>query len=282
MNVENIKAFIEVASTGSFQQAAENMHITQSTMSARIKSLEESINRRLFIRKRTGVVLTPGGKNFFRYAVTVVKTWERARTEASLPENIESIVGLGLQLNHLEDIGPKWTKWINNEALNVATQIKSDYSDRLMNQLRNGFLDIAIVYDPQKSPEVEIQRYKTEKLILVSTQPRLFQQGKVDDYIFVDWGESFRAEHNRIFVEGSYQTMEIAIASVALSYILEHGGSGYFLESRVLPLIQQQKLFRVDDSVEMYISLYMVFNVDRKNDHSVKMAIEGLNAVKDS
>ena len=76
--------------------------------------------------------------------------------------------------------------------------------------------------------------------------------------------------------------MEISIASVALNYILEHGGSGYFLESHVLPLIQQQKLFRVDDSVEMYINLFMVFNVDRKNDHSVRMAIDGLNAVKES
>ena len=279
MNIEHIKAFLEVATTGSFQQAAEKMHITQSTMSARIKGLEQSINRQLFVRKRTGVVLTAGGRNFFRYAVTVVKTWERARIEIAMPDSVESVVGLGIQLNHWEPITTKWSKWMSKEAPKVAAQIKSDYSDRLMNQLRSGLLDVAIVYDPQKSPEVEIQRYKTEKLILVSNQPSLFQGGFVDDYIFIDWGESFRADHNRIFVEASNQAMEVAVASIALSYILKHGGSGYFLESDVLPYIQQQLLFRVDDSVEMYLSLFMVYNVDRKNDNTVKIAIEGLKAI---
>ena len=282
MNIEHIKAFLEVAATGSFQQAAEKMHVTQSTMSARIKSLEQSINRQLFRRKRTGVVLTTGGRNFFRYAVTVVKTWERARMEVSMPENVESVVNLGVQLNHLESITINWSKWIKKEAPKIAAQIKSDYSDRLMSQLRNGLLDVAIVYDPQKNPEVEIQRYITEKLILVSTQPRLFQGGRVDDYIFIDWGEGFKADHNRIFLEGSYQTMEIAIAPVALNYILNHGGSGYFLESQVISLIQQQKLFRVDDSVELYLSLFMAYNVDRKNDAAVKVAIDGLKAIRES
>ena len=73
MNIIHIKAFLEVATTGSFQKAAENMHVTQSTMSARIKGLEQSINRQLFIRRRQGALLTPGGRNFLRYAVTVVK-----------------------------------------------------------------------------------------------------------------------------------------------------------------------------------------------------------------
>ena len=280
MNIEHIKAFIEVATTGSFQQAAENMHVTQSTMSARIKGLEDSINRKLFIRKRTGVVLTRGGTNFFRYAVTVVKTWERARAEIAMPDSVDSLVGIGIQLNHWEQISPKWQEWMSAEAPKVAAQIKSDYSDRLMNQLRSGLLDVAIVYDPQKSPEVEIERYKTEKLVLVSSQPSLFQGGKVDNYIFIDWGEAFRADHNRIFVESPNQGIEIAVSSVALSYILKYGGSGYFIESEILPYIQEQLLFRVDDSVEMYLSLFMAYNVDRKNDKTVKIAIEGLKAIR--
>jgi len=282
MNIEHIRAFLEVATTGSFQQAAENMHITQSTMSARIKALEDSVNHKLLVRKRTGAVLTPSGRIFFRHAVTVVKTWERARVDIALPDDVESVVGLGIQLNHLEQITENWSTWMQAEAPKVAAQIKSDYSDRLMNQLRNGLLDVAIVYDPQKSPEVEIHRYKTEKLILVSTQPRLFQGGMVDDYIFVDWGEAFRADHNRIFNEASHQVMEISTSASALNYIMNHGGTGYFMESDVLSNIQQQSLFRVDDSVEMYLSLFMAYYVDRKNDNTVKLAIEGLRAIRDN
>lgn len=279
MNIVHIKAFLEVATTGSFQKAAENMHVTQSTMSARIKGLEESINRQLFLRRRNGTVLTTGGRSFLRYAVTVVKTWERARIEIALPDNVESVVGIGIQLNHWQDITTKWSNWMSDYAPNIATQIKSDYSDRLMSQLRDGLLDIAIVYDPHKSIEVEIERYKTEKLVLVSTQPRLFHRGCVEDYIFIDWGESFTADHNRIFVETSHHRLEVGVASVAFTYIMEHGGSCYLLESDILPCIQEQRLFRVDDSVELSLTTFMAYNVVRKNDTSVKKAIEGLRAI---
>lgn len=255
------------------------MHVTQSTMSARIKGLEQSINRQLFIRKRHGAILTPGGRNFIRYAVTVVKTWERARIEIALPENVESVVGIGIQLNHWQEITAKWSNWMQKNAPTIATQIKSDYSDRLMAQLRDGLLDVAIVYDPQKSLEVEIERYKTEKLVLVSTQPRLFHRGSVEDYIFIDWGESFRADHDRIFVESSQHRIEVSVASVAFSYIMNHGGSCYFPENEILPLIQDQRLFRVDDSVELSLTTFMAYNLDRKNDASVNRAIEGLRAI---
>ena len=282
MNITHIKAFLEVATTGSFQKAAENMHVTQSTMSARIKGLEHSINRQLFIRRRQGAVLTPGGRSFLRYAVTVVKTWERARVEIALPDNLESVVGLGIQLNHWEDVCTRWSNWMGQYAPKIATQIKSDYSDRLMNQLRDGLLDIAIVYDPQKSIEVEIERFKTEKLVLVSTKPSLFHRGSVEDYIFVDWGESFKADHNRIFVESSHHRIEISVASVAFDYIMKHGGSCYFLEREIRPYIQDQSLFRVDDSVELSLTTFMAYNVDRKNDASVKKAIEGLRSIKNN
>ena len=200
--------------------------------------------------------------------------------EIALPDNLESVVGLGIQLNHWQDVCTKWSNWMGEYAPKIATQIKSDYSDRLMNQLRDGLLDIAIVYDPQKSIEVEIERFKTEKLVLVSTSPRLFHRGSVEDYIFIDWGESFRADHNRIFVEASHHRMEISVASVAFDYIMKHGGSCYFLEREIRPYIQEQSLFRVDDSVELSLTTFMAYNVDRKNDTSVKKAIEGLKVNK--
>ena len=50
MNLDHIKTFLEIATCGTFNRAARNLNVTQSTVSARIKTLEESFGRRLFVR----------------------------------------------------------------------------------------------------------------------------------------------------------------------------------------------------------------------------------------
>ena len=61
MNIESMRAFLEIAATGSFQNAAERLNITQSAISARIKGLEQRLNRVLLARKRSGIELTDAG-----------------------------------------------------------------------------------------------------------------------------------------------------------------------------------------------------------------------------
>ena len=52
MNIENIRTFLEIAATGNFHRASERLHVTQSTVSARIKSLEDQLDRALFVNRR--------------------------------------------------------------------------------------------------------------------------------------------------------------------------------------------------------------------------------------
>ena len=47
----------------------KNCFVTQSTVSARIKALEDSLNRPLFIRKRNGIEMTSGGQRFHPHAL---------------------------------------------------------------------------------------------------------------------------------------------------------------------------------------------------------------------
>ena len=58
MNIEHARTFLAVADTGSFVSAAERLHVTQSTVSARIRALEDLLGRPLFTRNKAGAVLT--------------------------------------------------------------------------------------------------------------------------------------------------------------------------------------------------------------------------------
>ena len=63
-----MRAFLEIASAGSFQEAAERLHITQSAISTRMKHLKQRLNHQLYIRKRAAVELTDAGQKLVRHA----------------------------------------------------------------------------------------------------------------------------------------------------------------------------------------------------------------------
>ena len=85
MDVNLARTFLMVAETGSFIHAARKMNITQSTVSARIKSLEDQLGRPLFGRSKTGAALTAAGEQFQKHALALVRVWQHAQLEVGLP-----------------------------------------------------------------------------------------------------------------------------------------------------------------------------------------------------
>lgn len=67
---DQVIAFIEVARKGSFSKAAHQLGVTQAALSLRIKKLEDSLEKSLFIRDKSGVSLTEAGKEFLLFAET--------------------------------------------------------------------------------------------------------------------------------------------------------------------------------------------------------------------
>ena len=81
MDIIVARTFLEIVKTGSFVRAAANLNITQTAVSARIRVLEEQLDRQLFIRNKAGARLTQAGDQFLRYATSLVQLWERATSE---------------------------------------------------------------------------------------------------------------------------------------------------------------------------------------------------------
>ncbi len=279
MYIDHIKTFLEVTATGSFQLAAERLYVTQSTVSARIKALEAQLNRPLFIRKRSGVELTAGGRRFHPHAETTVRAWERARQEVSLPEELTALFNFGIQLNHWDQIAAPWLGWMQTHAPAVATQVIAEYSDALMRQLRAGILELVVVYQPQHSAGIVIEPLLTEELLLVSTEPRPLGKGQVPGYVFVDWGEAFRIRHSLAFPDSPTHKLTVGLGAVGLGHILQRGGSGYFLASMVTPLLADGKLFRVEDAPVFERPLYLVYQQETPAQDLLEVAVQGLRAV---
>jgi len=83
MDIEQARTFLAITAHGSFLEAARQLHLTQSTVSARIHRLEGELGTRLFVRNRSGASLTPSGRRFLEYAnARVVEPLPRARARA--------------------------------------------------------------------------------------------------------------------------------------------------------------------------------------------------------
>ena len=62
MDIELARTFLAIVSTGSFVRASDRLHVSQTTVSARIRSLEDQLRRPLFVRNKAGATLTPAGE----------------------------------------------------------------------------------------------------------------------------------------------------------------------------------------------------------------------------
>ena len=75
MNLQFVKYFAALAEVGNFTQAAEKVHVVQSTFSTGIKKLEQQLNCKLFYRDNRQVLLTDEGKQLLPKAKQLLKTW---------------------------------------------------------------------------------------------------------------------------------------------------------------------------------------------------------------
>ena len=98
MDTELARTFMMVVSAGNFISAAERLHVTQSTVSARIRLLEEQLGCSLFIRNKAGTTLTPSGKQFQKHAATLVRTVERARQDVGIPRRFSASLTVGARV----------------------------------------------------------------------------------------------------------------------------------------------------------------------------------------
>ncbi|AYJ84626.1 LysR family transcriptional regulator (plasmid) [Sphingomonas paeninsulae] len=268
MDIGVARTFLEVVKTGTFVSAAANLNLTQTAVSARIRVLEEQLDRPVFIRNKSGAKLTPAGEQFLRFATTLVQVWERARRSVALPPGRESVVTIGAELSLWSPLLRHWLLWMRRECPEFAVSTQIDSAENLMEQVQDGSLDVAILYGAPRRPGVIAELLFEEKLVLVRTTPTDRVLG-AEDHVLIDWGEEFAASYQAAFPDRANSVVAISYGPLALDYILATGGTGYFRKGFVRSYLEEGRLALVPDSPEFSYSAYAV--------HSTK-ADEGIMA----
>lgn len=163
-----IETFIELYNTKSFTKTAQNLFLTQPTITARIKKLEEDLNTTLFIRTSMRTIIpTEAADNFHPKAVSLLKLWEHTQMEL-LPtktKNDKSSFILAFSPNasslFFDYIFKIIEKYI--DKINLKCYIYD--SQTIVEMIENQKIHFAIIERPLHNPNIETFIFAEDDLV---------------------------------------------------------------------------------------------------------------------
>jgi len=277
MDTELARTFLVVVTAGSFVAAAQRLHVTQSTVSARIQRLEAELGVELFVRHKAGTTLTPAGRQFQRHASVLTRTVQQARQEIGVVSGFRATLTVGGRIGLWEDLLLRWLPKFGALAPDIAVRAVVGFEEDLMQALIDGRADIGVMYTPQSRPGLTVELLLEERLVMVSTQatpPR--EPGR--DYVYVDWGAEFFSQHSLAFPNFSGAALTVNVGWLGLQHILASGGTGYFPERVLREEEHAGRLHRVADAPEFRQPAYLCFPTKPGSD-AVVLALESIRRV---
>lgn len=253
MDIELARTFLVIVRCGSFIAAAEQLCVTQTTVTARIKNLEAQLNCPLFVRNRAGASLTVHGEHFVHYAHQLLQTWDAARSALPFPERLQVQVRLAAETSLWNPLLKDWLMQLSVQQRGFAVNASVYDFDTLCKKLESAELDAVLMHQPHYWPGLQVEQILEEKLV----QVRSVLQS--DPYIYVDWGGLFRQQHDAVLPEHAHSALRCNLGPLALHRILQGGGRGYFRTRVVEQYIAEGRLERVPHAPEFSWPIYIVY-----------------------
>ncbi len=218
MDTQSLQAFICVAETESFSQAAQRLHLTQPAVSKRIAQLELSLSSQLFDRLPRKAVLTPHGEALLPKARHIINELMEIKTElASLSGDVSGTLRIGtshhIGLHHL----PHFLRQFHNTYPQVKLAIQFLGSEAACEALAQGELDIAFATLPlNEHPKLSMQPVWRDPLKFVCAHTH--ELSKLKKLSLKDLGqfEAILPEPNTVtfeIIENAFKKEEVSLQS---------------------------------------------------------------------
>ena len=165
MTNNQIQYMIEVARTGSVNQAARNLFISQSALSNAIRSVEQEFGRKIFHRSSRGVTLTPFGKLFIAYITPISHQLEQlyAMRKTDVNSQIPSLSIISNGFYYITDLLAALGERYSSNGLRVFLQ--EEYSGNFLEPICNRAVDLGIVRIWSCYRSYNLEEFSNKKLV---------------------------------------------------------------------------------------------------------------------
>ena len=255
MDIEAIRTFLAIYDSGSFQAASERVHVTQSTVSMRMKALEGRLGVRLFERSKSGATPTVQGRRLQRYARTMVLAWEEARQQVGIPPSFDTLLAVGAQYSLWDTLLAGFLPKLRKHLPRVALRAEAAAPFGLMRRLSEGLIDLAILYRPEALPDLKIEELIDDELLLVTTDPK----GEYRDrYVQIDWGRAFSDENEAAFLDIVETGVTVDLGSLSGRYLIDSNAAGFMPRRMVQRHLKSGALYEAPGAPRFRYPIYSV------------------------
>ncbi|KQB96643.1 LysR family transcriptional regulator [Loktanella sp. 1ANDIMAR09] len=261
MDITLLKTFLEVAATGSFVSASERLYVTQSAVSLRIQRLEDSLGKPMFTRSKAGAELTSAGREFERYALSIIRVWEEARQQVAIPEGFTRSLTIGAQYSLWPRLGFRWIDRLEIAAPDLNIRAEIGMPDRLTRFLIEGIMHVGLLYMPQIRPGLSAEEIMDEELVMVASYPHADIENLLD-YVFVDWGPEFVGAHALALPALTNPGLTFSLGAMVAEYIVNRKASAYLPARYVKKYLDSGQLHLVADAPRFPYPVWAVWRDD--------------------
>ena len=169
MDLKQLEYFIRVAELGSFTRASTVIDIAQPALSRQVRQLEVELRQKLLVRNGRGVVPTDAGKRLLEHGRGILHQVERAKEDMGRMRGaLAGRVAVGLPPSVAGVLTVPLVRSVRERLPDAALAITESLSTAMQESLLTGRLDIALLYNPQPSTDVDSETVLEEELFLVS------------------------------------------------------------------------------------------------------------------
>ena len=172
MDLKQLEYFVRVAELGSFTRAAQVLGVAQPALSRQVRLLEVELRQNLLARNGRGATPTEAGQLLLEHGRGILHQVERAREELGrVRSGLAGRVALGLPPSVARVLTVPLTRAFRQRLPEAQLSISEGLSTAMQENLHNGRLDIAVLYNPSPMPGIEHQPLVEEELLLVQPRP---------------------------------------------------------------------------------------------------------------
>lgn len=191
-----MKIFIEVIKAGSMSKVSSQLHITQPTITKKIKRLEDDLQVQLFHRSSKGLFLTEVGEIFFKYASEAVSLINEGIYE-SQKEAKQLQLKIAIPASYSDSVIQKIMPYLEKET--ILANFFYAHTREIITMVSEGTIDLGIVIDPPVNSNLVKEFLSEDKIVLVCNSNHPFAHFKkvsiediVDEKIALfSWGKGY-------------------------------------------------------------------------------------------
>ncbi|WP_027801853.1 LysR family transcriptional regulator [Paraburkholderia dilworthii] len=168
LNLRDIRAFIAVAQTGSFTQAATRLHLSQPALTVQIRRLEETLGLRLFDRNSRNVALTPTGRDLLPLLQKSLHDMEHVLIDArALGDGASGTVRIACLPTFAASSLPELVQNLKKAVPRVSFQVRDVVASMVNTLVRNEEADIGLTGGELDDGNLEVLHAGIDRLVVV-------------------------------------------------------------------------------------------------------------------